>query len=102
MLNVMCASRMVPKPNCIRSVRKSSMKDTPVTMSAFSIGMLVTPMSAVRYFFFIFDMQMTAIVPRTTEITELSSARRIVVVKASPMAASVKSERYQSRVKPPQ
>ena len=78
------------------------MKEMPVTISAFSIGMFVTPIITVRPRFLIFEIAMQAMVPRMTAMTEERTARAIVVRKAWPISASVNNERYHLRVKPPQ
>ncbi len=53
MLKVICESNIVPNPNRKPKLIKSSIREIPVTISAFSIGMLVMPIITVRVRFFI-------------------------------------------------
>ena len=63
MLNVICANNIVENPSVNRHAMKRSMREIPVTISALSIGIFVTPSSNVRAFVRIAWMPRAAAVP---------------------------------------
>lgn len=73
MLNVICAKRIVLNPSVKRNAMKRSIRDTPVTISAFSIGMFVTPIKRVRILEFIACMPSAAQVPINVAISAESN-----------------------------
>ena len=97
----MWESRIVPKPNRSPRLIKSSIREIPVTISAFSIGMLVIPIKIALFRLFMLDMAIQAIVP----IMEAAKAERNAISRVVPRAfrivSSCMSERYQFTVKPP-
>ena len=80
---------------------KSSIMDTPVTMSAFSIGMLVTPSIKVRNLRFMLWIPMDASVPITVAISAESRAMIRVLYKVLMIASSWKRDTYHFPVNPP-
>ena len=85
----------------MRQMIKSSINEIPMTISPFSIGILVMPMKTVRLFFDMLLMPMHASVPSTVAIAEARSAMISVVYSAFMISVLANSERYQCRVKPP-
>ena len=65
-----------------RNAMKRSIRDTPVTISAFSIGMFVTPIKRVRILEFIACMPSAAQVPINVAISAESNAMISVVYNA--------------------
>ena len=70
---------MVEKPSRIRRMMNSSIRETPMTISLFSMGMLVMPVKTVRIFFFMACMPMAASVPIRVASTLASRAITSVV-----------------------
>ena len=91
-LKVICAIRIVVNPMVIRNAMNSSIIDTPVTISAFSIGMLVTPSIKVRNLRFILWIPMEAKVPITVAISAERSAMIRVLYKVLMIASSWKRD----------
>ena len=79
MQNEICAIRTVVKPRVIRQAINSSIKAIPVTISALSIGILVTTIEEVRMNVRIRVIPMAANVPITVEITAAISAMIMVL-----------------------
>lgn len=100
-LKVICAIKIVVNPIVIRNAMKSSIMDTPVTMSAFSIGMLVTPSIKVRNLRFMLWIPMDASVPITVAISAESRAMIRVLYKVLMIASSWKRDTYHFPVNPP-
>ena len=100
-LKVICAIRIVENPMFIRNAINNSIIDTPVTMSAFSIGMLVTPNIKVRNLRFILWIPMEAKVPITVAISAERSAMIRVLYKVLMIASSWKRDTYHFPVNPP-
>ncbi len=73
---------MVPIPKRNPKLIKSSIREIPVTMSAFSMGIFVIPITTVRERLFIFTMAMQAMVPITVAVTEAISAISSVLKSA--------------------
>ena len=67
-LKVMCAKRIVLNPRETPKATNISIREIPVTMSEFSIGMLLIPMKMVFGAFLILLMPMAAAVPRIVAI----------------------------------
>ena len=63
------ANRIVLKPREIPKAMNSSIRESPVTISEFSIGILLSPMQIVRGSFFIAESPMAAAVPRIVAIS---------------------------------
>ncbi len=74
MLKVICEIKMVLKPREIPKAINASIREIPVTISAFSMGMLVTPMRRERGTRFMPLMAMAAAVPIMTAIREDKNA----------------------------
>lgn len=102
MLKVICARRIVikPEPRC-RNLN-SSISEIPVTISAFIIGMLVTPMITERSFDDKPIIAMHVKVPIIVEKIVASTAMASVLKSALATASSEKRLIYQSNVNPPQ
>ena len=75
----MCASSTVENPRVKRNATKSSIREIPITISALSIGMLVTPIIKVRIFGFIAWIPREAAVPIKVAISAESNAMIRVV-----------------------
>ena len=101
MLKVMWASKMVPIPNFIPKLIKRSINEIPVTISAFSIGMLVMPIIKARLRFPIFWMAIHATVPIMTAVKDDRRAIKRVFHKACMISLLSKRETYHFNVKPP-
>ena len=97
----MCAMSTVLKPREMPKAMKASMREIPVTMSEFSMGMLLTPMTMERGSFFMLFMPMAAAVPMTVAASAESRAIRSVLCRAFMMAVSCSMSAYQCSVKPP-
>ena len=78
-----------------------SIRDMPVTISALSMGMLVTPMTRVRIFLFIPIMATDAAVPTIVAIRADIRAIARVFQSAWMIALLSNMFRYHFRVKPP-
>ena len=63
MLNVMWAIKTVLNPREMPKAMNASIREIPVTISEFNIGMLFTPMTMVRGTFFMLLMPIAATVP---------------------------------------
>ena len=92
---------MVKKPNRNFKLKNSSINEIPVTMSAFSMGILVIPMIIVRLVFFMLLMEMQATVPMTVAIKADKSAMISVFHNAERMASFRNREAYHFNVNPP-
>ena len=68
-MNVIWANRIVLKPREIPKAMNISIREIPVTISEFSIGILLSPMQIVRGSFFIAESPMAAAVPRIVAIS---------------------------------
>ena len=101
-LKEMWARRTVPKPNDTPATRNKSINEIPVTISALSIGILVTPIKKVRELFFIPEIPSAAKVPITVAISDDRRAITIVFVRAFMIPSFLKREEYHLRVNPPQ
>ena len=97
----MCASRMVPKPNFIPKLRNRSIREIPVTISAFSIGIFVIPMRTARLVRFMDCMAMQAIVPMRVAISADKIASASVFHKACMICSFRNKAAYHLVVKPP-
>ena len=102
MLNVICAISTVLNPREMPNAINASIREIPVTISEFSIGMLLIPMTMVRGIRFMLLMPMAAIVPMTVAIRADANAMSSVLFKAFMMAESWNICVYQRVVKPPQ
>ena len=87
MQKVICASKIVPRPNFNPILIKSSIREMPVTISAFSMGMFVIPMTIARERFFKFIIAIHAIVPISVETMEAANAISRVLASAFIMAS---------------
>ena len=76
-MNVIWAISIVPNPSVIRRAIKRSIRDTPITISAFIMGMLVRPIYMVRQRCFIPWIAMDAAVP----ITVAAAAARKAITR---------------------
>ena len=74
---------MVPKPNLTPILIKRSIREIPVTISAFSMGMLVIPIIMARFLFFMPLMAMQATVPIQVEMAAERKAISSVLYSAS-------------------
>ena len=79
---------IVLNPKVKRKAINISIKDIPVTMSAFSIGTFVTPIIIFLGNFFIFRIAIAAMVPSTVAIKADKNAIISVFFKACKMASS--------------
>ncbi len=75
-------NRIVPSPNRNPKLIKRSIREIPVTISAFNIGILVTPIIMVLVRFFIPFMAMQAMVPMNAAVMEETSAISSVLPRA--------------------
>ena len=80
--------RIVPKPRVKRKAMNSSIREIPVTISAFNIGIFVTPMIRFLGSFFMLRIATAAIVPRTVAIEADTKAIIRVFCKAAIIASS--------------
>ena len=80
---------------------KASIRDIPVTMSAFSMGMLVTPMTMVLGTVRMELMEMAAAVPMIVATRADTKAMINVVVRALMMERLSNIWVYHCRVNPP-
>ncbi len=75
----MCAIKMVEKPRVNLHAINRSMREIPVTMSEFSMGILVTPINTVRHLLFMELMPMEAQVPmRVASIADKNAMTRVL------------------------
>ena len=65
----MCAKRIVLNPREIPNAMNISIREIPVTISEFNIGMLLSPMQIVLGSFFIEEIPIAAAVPRIVAIS---------------------------------
>jgi len=91
----------VENPSVIWKAIKRSISEIPITISALSMGILVSPIKTVRDFFFIPCMPMAARVPSMVAIRAESRAMISVVYRAFMIWLFWKSDLYQSMVNPP-
>ena len=94
-------SSIVPKPNRSPMLMKRSMREIPVTISAFNMGILVIPMTTVRERFFRFIMAIQAMVPTTVATRDAISAIAKVLNNACRISLFLNKAMYHFRVKPP-
>jgi hypothetical protein len=92
---------MVVKPNVILRLKKSSISDMPVTISALSMGILDIPMRRARFLFFIPCIAIHAIVPITVATNADMKAISNVFKSACIITLSEKRLEYHFNVKPP-
>lgn len=92
---------MVSKPREIPKAMKASIREIPVTISAFSMGMLVIPMRMDRGIRFMLLMATAAAVPMITAIKDDKKAISRVLYKAVIMVELENSSEYHLVVKPP-
>ena len=92
---------IVMYPRGAPTMRKKSISAMPVTISAFSIGMLLNPSSMFCVLGFIAAMPSTASVPTTVAISAASMAMENVFTMAPIMSLLWKSSSYQCRLNPP-
>jgi len=92
---------MVPKLKRIPKLRNSNMSDIPVTISAFNIGILVTPRITEREEDFILLSPKHAHTPMTVAMAEDNRAIKSVVYRACMISLFVNSEPYHLNVNPP-
>ena len=101
---VICAIRSVTNPNSrfILAAKntKSSIRDTPVTISGLMIGIFVMPIITLFGTLRILFMPIAARVPRTVETTLETQAIIIVFIRDEIIILLLKRRIYQSRVKP--
>ena len=100
-MKVIWEMRTVSNPREMPKAMKASIREMPVTISAFSMGMLVIPMMAVRGAGRIFWMAMAAAVPIKVAIRAEAKATVSVVDRALMMERLSNIWAYHSRVKPP-
>lgn len=75
----------MPNPNRTPRLINSSISEIPVTISAFSMGILVIPIIMARFLFFIPWMAIHAMVPITAAIAAEKNAMSSVLESASSM-----------------
>ena len=80
---------------------KSSMREIPVTISEFRMGILVIPIHIVFVLGFMALMPIEAAVPSRVARRADTRAMTSVLYKADIIASSWNKETYQERVKPP-
>ena len=97
----MCASRMVCIPKRNPKLMNNNIREIPVTISAFSIGILFIPRSRFFGLAFILLRAIQVIVPISVAITDDIIAMNIVLYNACMIASFLKSSEYQWVVKPP-
>ena len=100
----MCAMSMVPKfrleeaPKSLPTNTNMSMRDIPVMISGFTIGMfVVVSMAVFRNLFLRLFIPTAAAVPRTVDMTDAESARMRVFLRDPRVSESLKSSLYQNR-----
>ena len=91
--------RLLP-PNSPTANTNSSIRETPVTISGFTMGKLVTFIIMRRGSFFMELMPMAAMVPSTVEPMAAATAMMRVLRRASRISRSSKSFWYHFREKP--
>ena len=101
MINVICAISIVQKLKLI-NLENNSINATPVTISAFSIGILVSPMIQVRVRLRIPSIPIHAMVPRIVDTNAAPAANRIVVPSACMIMSFPNSFVYPDNENPPQ
>jgi hypothetical protein len=100
-LKVICAIKIVLNPREIPNAIKASIREMPVTISAFSIGILVIPMKMVRGTRFMPLIAMAAAVPIITAIREDKNAMSSVLYSAVIIVSLENICVYHLRVNPP-
>ena len=100
-LNVIWANKIVEKPREKRNAMNRSIREIPVTISAFSIGMFVTPIINVRNLLLSACIPIAAAVPITVAIRAESRAMMSVVYKAFMICSLRNSSTYHFVVNPP-
>ena len=75
-------SRIVPNPNRTPRLINSSISEIPVTISAFSMGILVIPIMMARFLFFYHSLAIQAIVPITVAMADDKKSDEQRVVKS--------------------
>ena len=85
MLKVMCAKRTLVKPRVKFKATKINIKEIPVTISAFNIGILVIAISMVLGVLFMLFIAIAAAVPRMVAIRAEEKAMIKVVYRADIM-----------------
>ena len=102
----MCESRTVPKPISKLKITprkvKSSISETPITISGLMIGMFDAFCTSMRVLPFRLLIPIAADVPRIVANSEARTAISRVFVRAFMIELLLNSSRYQSKVKPPQ
>ncbi len=78
----MCATRIVENPREKRKAMNKSISEIPVTISALSMGIFVTPIISVRYLRRKAWMPIAPAVPRIVAISADKSAISSVVYRA--------------------
>src|SRR5699024_2263413 len=92
---------MVVNPRVTLQAINSSIREMPVTISEFRMGMLVIPIKMVLALGFMVLIPIEAAVPRSVARTAETRAMISVLYRADIMASSWNRETYQERVKPP-
>ena len=101
MLKVIWLKRIVPNPKRIPKLRKRSISEIPVTISAFSIGILVIPIRTALVRLCIPFIPTQAAVPIMVAIKEETKAIISVVYNASIISLFWNNSIYHLKVKPP-
>ena len=96
------AIRTVLKPREMPKAIKASIREIPVTISEFSIGILFIDMTMLRGSCRMLRMPMAAAVPRMVATRAEIRAIRSVLFRALMMARSANIPEYHLVVKPPQ
>ena len=97
----MCDSRIVPKPNLAPRLKNRSIREIPVTISAFSMGIFVIPIRIVRLVRFMDCMAIQAIVPMKVAISADNTASASVFHRACMICSFWNRAAYHLVVKPP-
>ena len=97
----MWASRIVSLPKRMPKLINKSIKEIPVTISAFSMGILLTAKNRFLAFAFILERAMQVKVPIMVAAREDTSAMNRVLERASIMDWLSKRARYHFAEKPP-
>ena len=89
------------KPRVKFKATKINIKEIPVTISAFNIGIFVIAISMVLGVLFMLFIAIAAAVPRIVAIRAEEKAMIRVVYRADIMDSFCKSSEYHFKVKPP-
>ena len=100
-LKVIWLIRIVLNPRLMPNAINPSIKEIPVTISALSIGILLTAITTVLGTFLILLIPIAATVPISVAISADKNAITSVFLKADIIVALLKSSEYQSSVNPP-